>query len=332
MLLVGAVLFAQSFLRAQSEDPGYPAENLLIVDLDLPRDRYPDRAASSAFFREARDRIGRLAGRRRRWRHHGFLHPAQCRPVGDGRRTPGRTGRRRTQARDRGRHAGYFRAAGIELLEGRDFDERDYEPGAPGVFIVSETLARRFWPGESAVGKRLVGGESPPKDGRWSTVVGVVKDMRREGLDVAPILGAFIPAFPRGMDLTIRASTGVDNLIPAVRQEIRAIDPSLPVPPVVSADGHLSERLGGAALRKSGARVSLPRSRCCCRRQASTRCSPTRSRCARGRSASGRPLAPTGRRSSTMILGKGRPADDRWRGAWAWSAQRPPQSDAKPAL
>ena len=140
---------------------------------------------------------------------------------------------------------GYFRAVGIDLLEGRDFDERDYEPDAPGVFIVNETLARRFWPGESAVGKRLVGGESPPKDGRWSTVVGVVKDMRREGLDVAPILGAFIPAFPRSMDLTIRASTGGDDLIPAVRQEIRAIDAALPLPPVVTADGHLSERLGG---------------------------------------------------------------------------------------
>ena len=110
---------------------------------------------------------------------------------------------------------------------------------------MSETLARRFWPGESAVGKRLVGGESPPKDDRWSTVVGVVKDIRREGLDVAPILGGYIPAFPRGMDLTIRASTGVGTLIPVVRQEIRAIDASLPVPHVVSADGHLSERLGG---------------------------------------------------------------------------------------
>jgi putative ABC transport system permease protein len=90
---------------------------------------------------------------------------------------------------------GYFRAIGIELLEGRDFDERDYEPTAAGGYIVSESLARRFWPGESAVGKRVIGGESPPKDGRWSVVVGVVKDMRRESLDVAPILGAFVPAF-----------------------------------------------------------------------------------------------------------------------------------------
>jgi ABC-type antimicrobial peptide transport system permease subunit len=73
----------------------------------------------------------------------------------------------------------------------------------------------------------------------------VVKDIRREGLDVAPIMGAFIPAFPRGMDLTIRASSGAANLIATVRREIRAIDASLAVPNVVHADGHLSERLGG---------------------------------------------------------------------------------------
>jgi putative ABC transport system permease protein len=245
ILLVGAVLFAESFIRARGEDPGYPAENLLIVDLELPRDHYPDRPAVIAFFGQAKDRISRLPGivavggitdffiRRNadQW------VTIEGRPAGREEGAP--------RLAIEGVTPGYFRAVGIELLEGRDFDERDYEPGAPGVFIVSESLARRFWPGDSAVGKRLIAGESPPKDGRWSTVVGMVKDMRREGLDVAPIMGAFIPAFPRGMDLTIRASTGVDNLIPAVRREIRAIDASLPMPPVVSAGGHLSERLGG---------------------------------------------------------------------------------------
>ena len=186
MLLVGAVLFAQSFLRAQGEDPDTLRENLLIVDLELPRDHYPDRAAVAAFFREARDRIGRLPGVVAVGGITDFFIRRNAGPVGDDRRTS----RRRDEAKPRlaieGVTPGYFRAAGIELLDGRDFDERDYAVGAPGVFIVSETLARRFWPGESAVGKRLVGGESPPENGRWSTVVGVVKDMRRESLDVAP--------------------------------------------------------------------------------------------------------------------------------------------------
>ena len=62
VLLVGAVLFAQSFIRAQGEDPGYPADNLLIVRLDLPRTSYPRRRISAAFFNDARARLGRLPG------------------------------------------------------------------------------------------------------------------------------------------------------------------------------------------------------------------------------------------------------------------------------
>jgi hypothetical protein len=133
---------------------------------------------------------------------------------------------------------------GIDLLEGRDFDERDYAPGAPGVFIVSASLARQFWPGESAIGKRLGSGASAPSDVRWNTVVGVADDMRREALDQAPILGAFTPAFPRGMDLTIRAANA-SALTAAVRRELRAIDPALAIPVVVAADDHLAQRLGG---------------------------------------------------------------------------------------
>jgi putative ABC transport system permease protein len=133
---------------------------------------------------------------------------------------------------------------GIDLLEGRDFDERDLEPGA-GVSIINETMARRFWPGESAVGKRWTGGVSPLKDSRWNTVVGVVADMRRESLDLAPIASAFVPdIFSQNFDLTIRASINAENLIPAVRSEIRSMDSTLPIPDIASADGRLSERIG----------------------------------------------------------------------------------------
>ena len=243
MLLVGAVLFAQSFIRAQGEDAGYAAQE--------PGHRR-SRASESSVSRSCRD--GKVFPRSQRPRR-----PAAWRRGVGGitdffiRRNAGQwvTIEGRAAARDEakprltieGVTPGYFRAVGIDLLEGRDFDERDYQPGAAGVFIVSEALAHRSWPGESAVGKRVVSGESPPKDGRWSTVVGVVRDIRREGLDVAPVLGAFIPAFPRGMDLTIRAATGLDTLIPAIRQELRSID-SRCQSRVATAHGQLSERLG----------------------------------------------------------------------------------------
>jgi putative ABC transport system permease protein len=246
LLLVGAVLLAGSFIRAQSEDPGYPAENLLIVRVDLPRTGYGDRPALSKFFREAKDRIARLPGVVAVGGITDFFvrrNPDQ-RVTIEGRALAGLDDSLPKLSID-SVTPGYFRAVGIELLEGRDFDEPDLEPGAAGVIIVNESLARRFWPGESALGKRLVSGASPPKDGRWNTIVGVVKDMRREGLDVAPILSGFVPSFLRGMDLTIRASNGVNHLIPAVRQEISGIDRSLPITQVATADSRLSERLDG---------------------------------------------------------------------------------------
>ena len=87
MLLVGAVLFAQSFVRAQSEDAGYVAENLLIVRIDLPRNGYPDRPALASFFRAVQrsHRTAPRSGRGRRY--HRLLHPSKCRPTGHDRRT-----------------------------------------------------------------------------------------------------------------------------------------------------------------------------------------------------------------------------------------------------
>ena len=102
---------------------------------------------------------------------------------------------------------GYFRGAGIDLgREGQKSRTATTKMVPPDVYIVNETLARRFWPKHTAIGKRLVGGEKPPKDGRWATVIGVVRDIRRESLDVTPIMLGFIPAFPRTMDLTIRVA------------------------------------------------------------------------------------------------------------------------------
>jgi predicted permease len=237
LLVVGAVLFAQSFIRAQREDPGYSAENLLVVRIDRP--------SVSAFFREAQDRIGRLPG----VIAVGGIKQFFLRRNADQRVTIEGSEAASSEGPPRlcvdAVTPGYFRSMGIQLIDGRDFAERDLTAGVR-VSIVNETMARRFWPGESAVGKGWTGGASAPKDSRWNTVVGVVRDMRREGLDLAPIPSAFIPdLFSGNFDMTIRASASVDNLIPAVRAEIRSIDDSLPIPEIVSANGRLSERLGG---------------------------------------------------------------------------------------
>jgi putative ABC transport system permease protein len=91
----------------------------------------------------------------------------------------------------------------------------------------------------------MVNGRQPRKDGRWDTVVGVVRNVRREGLDQQPFLTTYNPTNLRSYDLMIRASTSVNDLIPSVRRELRAIDASVPLPQITTVRSRLSERLSG---------------------------------------------------------------------------------------
>ena len=244
VLVVGAVLFAESFLRAQAEDPGYAADNLMIVRIELPR-TYRDGVSWARFFNQAGARLKTLPG----VVGVGATMDFFMRRNGDqsvtveGRIVDPNAPRQRLTIE--GVTPGFFDVAGIELVEGRMFDERDLAPGAAPVFIVNELMARQLWPGESAVGKRMVNGRQPRKDGRWDTVVGVVRNVRREGLDLQPFLTAYNPTNLRSYDLVIRASTGVNDLIPSVRRELRAIDASVPLPQITTVRSRLAERLSG---------------------------------------------------------------------------------------
>jgi putative ABC transport system permease protein len=248
-LVIAAIVLGQSFIRAQAEDAGFPAEHLLIARIERP--------SSPRFFLEARERLAGLPG----VVEVGGITDFLIRRSGDQQITV----EARSFADSSGRlpklvmdsvTPGYFRAMAIDIVEGRDFEDRDLEPGARSVVIVNDAIARRFWPNESAVGKRLVGGSSPPKDGKWATVVGVVRDMRREGLDVSPILSVFMPSLLRTMDMTIRTSTAPETLIPAIRQHLRTIDPALPLPSIVRADARLEEQLGSRRF-EAGALVAF---------------------------------------------------------------------------
>jgi predicted permease len=242
VLLVGAVLFAQSFMRAQAEDPGYVADNLMIVRIELPR-TYRDGTSWGRFFSEASARLKTLPG----VVGVGGTMDFFMRRNGDQSVTvEGRIvdpDAPRPRLTIEGVTPGFFQVAGIELVEGRVFDERDLAPDAAPVFIVNELMAQQLWPGESAIGKRLVNGRQPRKDGRWDTVVGVVRNVRREGLDLQPFLTAYIPTNLRSYDIAIRATTGLEGLIPAVRRELQAVDASIPLSQITTVRSRLAERL-----------------------------------------------------------------------------------------
>jgi putative ABC transport system permease protein len=133
----------------------------------------------------------------------------------------------------------YFDAMGVQLKRGRRFTDHDVA-GAPRVMIVSEELARRAWPGQDPIGKRIICCEGAPDDPRWKTVVGVATDVRSGGptVDVAPEFYLPIDQIPaEAWDWTQRAmaivarSAGSDpaSLTPSMRAAVREVDPGLPV-------------------------------------------------------------------------------------------------------
>jgi putative ABC transport system permease protein len=141
--------------------------------------------------------------------------------------------------------ADYFRTIGASLVEGREFTAQD-ALDAPRVIVVNEATARRYWPGQSAVGKRTSRGE----------VVGVVRDTREKGLTETPRPAIYLPllqSYTPQLTLHVRSAADPRSLLPGIRSAVHALDPTLPVYSVRTLadekDGSLyAERLAAALL------------------------------------------------------------------------------------
>ena len=136
----------------------------------------------------------------------------------------------------------YFRAIGTPLIRGRFFTEAD-NADAPLVIIVNQTFARKFWPNEDAVGKRIVmGGMSP--DPKWITIVGIVGDIRHAALDVEPKPEMYVPFAQdpyKSMIFAVRGAQDPRNLASAIRSQIQSIDPGLPLANIRTFDAVIAE-------------------------------------------------------------------------------------------
>jgi predicted permease len=127
---------------------------------------------------------------------------------------------------------GYFATLRIPVVEGREFTVED-QAGAMRVAIVDDQFARRYWPGESAIGKRVTPfGRLPPGDTRWSTVIGVVGHVRRGGPRAESEPQFYLPAL-QAPELTlyfvVRTTGGDAPLLSAIRDTVRALDSQLPI-------------------------------------------------------------------------------------------------------
>ena len=232
ILLIGAGLLINSFLNLLKLDPGYRAENLLTAKVMLPENKYPDTARRVAFFQELLRRVQALpgvesaaAGSNLPLTYHG-----DSMPIG----VEGRPDPPPSQAPDvvyRTVSPGYFNTMGIRIVQGRDFNTQD-RLDTPRTAVISEKMARHFWPGESPLGKRFKTG-STTAEGPWREVVGVVADVRQNDFVAEPKMQMYF-SYEQVVSLTPNAlvvRTKVDplSLATAVRDAVWAIDKDQPV-------------------------------------------------------------------------------------------------------
>jgi len=243
VLQVGAGLLIKSFVRLLNVDPGIVAKNVVILNLELPETRYRTNVQRMAFHDAVLERISALPGTDAVGTvgyglpfgdggiQGDFTVPGQGEP------TQGITASKLVVSRN------YFRALGIGLTDGREFDQRDSNRSEP-VVIVSRSLARRFWPGRSAVGQRIDPGFSGTG---WCSIVGVVGDVKQGGLASDAPLTIYMP-YEQGpsfllsfMAIAVRTDGDPFALVNSVRTEVQSVDPEIPVFGVSSMEELISK-------------------------------------------------------------------------------------------
>jgi predicted permease len=247
ILLTGAGLFMRSFLRVQSAPRGFDSTNVLLLQVDLPG-KYDDQQKIAAFYQEALGRLRALPGVVAAGAVGDFfIHRQPDYRVALEGQPPQRPEDPAPPLTEDQVIPGYFEAMRIPILRGRTLVDADLSPGAPQVIVINEEMARRFWPGQNPLGKRLKYGLDPGAKNPWKTVVGVVADMRRQRLDEPAIPYMFMPGFNRQMDLAVRTAGDPNQLRDAIRDVMHALDPTVPPYGIVTVE----ERLGRTvALRR----------------------------------------------------------------------------------
>lgn len=230
MLTVGAGLLVRSWWSVQSVDPGLETDGVLTVAMNLPPGRFDTQARRDAFFAEAITRVRAIPG------VTGAATISRLSMT-----VPSWTSDFAVAGREREEFGidvlhrevspGYHEVAGVRLLAGRAFTRQD-DASSPPVVLINEALARRYFPNESPVGKRVAFDRYPDSTSFWRTIVGVVGSERQQGLEAEARPEIFAPVAqdengPR--TLVIRASVDPLSLIPAVRSAISASSPQVAV-------------------------------------------------------------------------------------------------------
>jgi predicted permease len=231
VLLIGAGLLVNSFLRLQKIKPAIATEKLLTVEINLSDSRYRELEQASAFFQELVRRVKGLPGVE-------AVSVSTARPLNGFARNDPFAVEGRPLDPSNVSFAGwqmvgadYFQTLGIPLVQGRDLTLQDTDEAAPAVAVINETMAHRYWPNENPIGRRITLG-LPRPDNPWVTIIAIAKDLPHRAIDSLPEPDWYLsrPLGPqRNQTLFVRTAANPSDLAAPIRNIVAAIDRNQPV-------------------------------------------------------------------------------------------------------
>jgi putative ABC transport system permease protein len=249
VLLTGAGLVIRSFVALLNVDPGFNVEGVLTFSVAAPAGRIADSLRFTQFYAPLLDRLRALPSVRAAGMTS--VLPVQGGTTDRFFQITGRAGEtdinRRPDAEFRVVSSDYFRALGIRILRGRDFNEQDTPVSSP-VAMVNDELARRYFPGQNPIGQRLEIMTGVPL-----TIVGVVRSVREVGLDQHLLAELYLPAAQTrengsAMSFVVSTTAEPEALSNQVRDVVRAIAPQQPVYQLATMRSVVRESLGSRRL------------------------------------------------------------------------------------
>jgi predicted permease len=233
VLLIGCGLMVRAFWKLQEVHTGLNADNVITMHVSLPSGTYTDAAKITDFWTRLDGRLTSLPAVQSAALVSGLapMRPPNMNDTDIEGFVPTEGGPIQNVDFYQAVSKDYFATMGIRLMDGRLFDGRDVQ-GAPDAVIINKTMAMTFWPNQNAVGRRVRPGGA--KD--WSTIVGIVDDVKNAGLDRPAGTEIYLPYQQPGgkgssdMYVAMRAQAGDPrSLAGAVREQLNEIDPSLPL-------------------------------------------------------------------------------------------------------
>jgi putative ABC transport system permease protein len=243
VLLIGAGLLVKSFIQLQNVSPGFNPHNVLTAEISLPVEKYPRGLPVINFYAEAERRIKNIPG----VQHAAFtvMLPLSGSNTDSSFIIEGQNPKASAAFPDeeiREITPDYFRVLQTPLLKGRFFSEAD-TADSPPVVIVNQAFVKKYFRDGEALGKRISRDDTNPK---WAAIVGVVADIKHRGLDTEAQPEYYLPhtqSADREMVLAVRSAQDARRLATAIRDDLRNIDPDIPLANMRTLDAVVADSI-----------------------------------------------------------------------------------------